>query len=251
MNNSFTLSSKVIIHIISLFLTISFISTQLNAANYGVSPLSVTFDKDNKSSVFTVSNDDKKSISLRIEAMNWIQNNEGNESYEKTKDLIFFPKRLELAPGEKRIVRVGVRNTEVGVEKAYRLYIEELPPAQLEGDGSTKLAVLVTFGLPVFIKPSGVESKLRLMESSIDGNSLSLHLTNSGKSHSRLSRLVTEEGLLLSENLPGRYLHPGVSRRISIPLPLELCDGKSHTIRIEAQNEALTTKLRLPVSCNS
>ncbi len=47
--------------------------------------------------------------------------------YEATDELVFFPKLLVLKPDESRMVRVGIEGIPPEKEKAYRIYLEELP----------------------------------------------------------------------------------------------------------------------------
>ena len=71
-------------------LIILFSSASANAASYGVSPLTMTFSQMQKSNVLTVVNEDRNPVSLRVKAMEWTQDKDGNDVYEDTKELIFF-----------------------------------------------------------------------------------------------------------------------------------------------------------------
>jgi fimbrial chaperone protein len=209
----------------------------------------MTFSQTQKSSVLTVVNEDKNPVSLRVKAMEWTQDKEGNDVYEDTKELIFFPKRLELKPGDKRVIRVGVRKIEFDKEKAFRLFVEELPPPQKSGDGSTKLAVLITFGLPVFVSPRDAAAGLSVIETSVSGNELSLLLKNTGNKHGRLSRLLAENGDIITESIPGRYLHSGTIKKLNFQIPKAMCDGGSHRLVLEAESQQLVTEVLMPVNC--
>lgn len=221
------------------------------AATYGVSPLSVSFSGKQKSSMVTVVNEDKRPISLRVKAMAWTQDETGADLYTNTSELIFFPKRLDLAPGEKRVIRIGINKNDVTVEKAYRLYIEELPPAVMTESDSTRLSVLVTFGLPVFIVPEQVTSGLQLGSATVSGGSLKLSVMNDGRQHARLSRVMLKDGSVVTESIDGRYVFPGITKTISIPLSAALCNGQKQDLVIETESATLNTEVDMPASCGS
>ena len=134
-------------------------------------------------------------------------------------------------------------------EKAFRLFVEELPPPQKSGDGSTKLAVLITFGIPVFVSPRDAAAGLSVIETSVNGNKLSLLLKNEGNQHSRLSRLVAENGDIITESIPSRYFHSGTIKELNFQLPSAMCDGNSHRLVIEAEPQQLVTEVLMPVNC--
>lgn len=234
-----------------LFLLVMSICSNATAATYGVSPLSVSFSGKQKSSMVTVVNEDKRPVSLRVKAMSWTQDNSGADIYTDTSDLIFFPKRLELAPGEKRVIRIGINKNDVTVEKAYRLYIEELPPAVMTVDDSTRLSVLATFGLPVFIVPEQVTSGLQLGSASVSDGSLQLSVMNDGRQHARLSRVMLKDGSVVTESIDGRYVFPGITKTISIPLSAALCNGQKQELAIETESATLNTEVEMPASCGS
>ena len=59
---------------------------------------------------------------------------------------------LALAPGERQLIRV-IRTSppSASVEEAYRLSIDELPPAKLQ---KNKLQFVMHYSVPVFIQPT-------------------------------------------------------------------------------------------------
>jgi fimbrial chaperone protein len=234
-----------------LTLTMLFLSSITQAATYGVSPLSITFTGTQKSSVVTVVNEDTRPVLLRIKAMAWTQDSSGMDTYVDTTDLVFFPKRLELAPGDKRVIRVGINSMEGTAEKAYRLYVEELPPAILTEDDSTKLSVLVTFGLPVFVLPEQAQPDLKLEEVAVRDGVIHLSVNNAGGRHARLSRVMLQDGSVVSDAIEGRYIFPGIRKQVSVPVPAAFCSGKMETLAIETENSGLSVEVMMPAACGS
>src|SRR5450432_1756242 len=101
----------------------------LVAGEFTINPLRVNLDRATRSSEITVRNDDTAPLRMQVQAMSWRQDAEGKDQYEVSDDLIYFPRALEILPGESRIIRVGVKAAPVSREETYRLFIEELPPA--------------------------------------------------------------------------------------------------------------------------
>ncbi len=211
------------------------------AANFGVSPLSLDLNSQQRSSVVTVSNDDTKPIQLRVHAMRWTQNANGEDQYDPTDDLVFFPKRLEIKPGEKRIIRAGLPASPIALgEKAYRLFVEELPPVELPSEGQTKLSVLLSFALPVFVAPVTGVAKLDIKSAELDrdGN-LSVRLGNLGASRARVSRIMAEDGKVASESLSSRYVFPAIEKTITAKLGADACRASPKRLKLELDNQLI------------
>jgi fimbrial chaperone protein len=216
-----------------------------HAANFGVSPLSLDLTTQQRSAVITVSNDDSKVIQLKVHAMRWTQNEAGEDQYQPTDDLVFFPKRLEIKPGEQRIIRTGLPATPLtGNERAYRLFVEELPPVELPTDGQTKLSVLLSFALPVFVAPAVSTSKLDISsaELSRDGT-LSVKLANVGQTRARISRVISDDGKLASESVSSRYVFPTVAKTITAKLGADACKQSPKNLKLELDNQMVNVSI--------
>jgi len=236
--------------LLPLFAALALFPATGSAGNYGVSPLDVRFSPQQKSAVLTITSEDTKDVSLRLRAMRWTQDAEGRDAYEEVQDLVFFPKRLDIKPGEKRIVRVGVNELPAAGERAWRLYLEELAPPQAPGGGATRLAVLVNIGVPVFAGGADVKAVLRIGEPRFDADGrMELEVANSGTSRARLSRLVLVDGAVVTESLASRYVFPGISKRFTVALPKELCRGGRAKLRFETDTDNVDRDIELPTAC--
>lgn len=216
-----------------------------DAANFGVSPLSVDLTTQQRSAVITVSNDDTKVIQLKVHAVRWTQNAKGEDQYQPTEDLVFFPKRLEIKPGEQRIIRTGLPAAPLtGDERAYRLYVEELPPVDLPTDGQTKLSVLLSFALPVFVAPAASTSKLDVKSAELlsDGT-LSMQLANVGVTRARISRVTSEDGTLTSDSVSSRYLFPTVAKTVVARLGADACKQMPKNLKLELDNQLVNVAI--------
>ena len=233
----------------SLALTLSITSAW--AGNYGVSPLSFSFSTTNKSGVLTVSNDDKEDLDIRIRPKIWIQNASGEDNYQDTNDLVVFPRRLSLKPGEKKIIRLGVNDAQTTTEKAYRLFLEEVAPPKASNDTSAKLSVLINIGVPVFVTPAQAVPQLTV-QPLVANNKLKLELNNQGNAHIRLSRITDEKGNTIASNFSNRYVFSGVRTTSDVNLPASLCNGSSVKWLLEtSEAKPISLNIALPSRCNS
>lgn len=68
-------------------------------------------------------------------------------------DLVATPIVLNLAPGETRVIRVGLRSqSPFDTERSYRVFVREIPSSF---DGGMGLQFAVRIGVPVFVPPAG------------------------------------------------------------------------------------------------
>ena len=98
-------------------------SARAAAGEFVINPLRVTLDRTTRATEVVVRNDDKTPLRMQVQAMTWTQNVDGVDQYEPADALLYFPRTMEIPPGESRIVRVGVRAAPVTREEAYRLFI--------------------------------------------------------------------------------------------------------------------------------
>ena len=231
-----------------ILFALSVFVTDAVAGNFGVSPLDLQFSSDRKRASITVSNEDKKPLSIRLTAMKWTQDVDGKDVYTETKDLIFFPKRLETKPGQKRVVRIGVKGNPAQGENAYRLFVEELPPPQTK-KRQTTLAVLVTIGVPIFNSSNNFAQKVRVDKVNFVEGNMVLKMSNSGTSRSRISRFVTDDGKVVSESIKGRYLFPGISKSYTVKPPKDLCSIGKLSLVIETEKSRIRQNVSVPKNC--
>jgi len=223
-------------------------------AAWRVVPIRLDFDQRAKSGVITLSNDGEMSITFTIEAAEWSQDEQGQDQYAATQDLIFFPKVLTIEPKTERVVRAGIRVPATTKEKTYRLFIKEAAePKKAEG---TTVAVAIRFGVPIFAKPVKEEIKGRLLRPVLVDGQLKLAVANTGNAHFRISalRLTGMSGAgeeLLSQEVSGWYLLAGATREFSLPIDPTACPQlKTIGIQMNADRLSLTDKIDVdPAMC--
>jgi fimbrial chaperone protein len=212
--------------------------------SFGVSPIRVDLDRQTKSALVTVTNDDDRPLAFQVRAMAWTQESAGEDRYADTADLVFFPQQLRIAPGESRVVRVGYRVPAVQAERAYRLFIEELadPARALTQTG---VAITLRFGVPVFLRPAA-ERAAGEVDLSDEAAGAVARLRNTGNVHFRIAAvryaaLGADGEVLLERSLDGWYLLSGAERSYRLALPGEVC-RKTRLLRVDAVAEKLSLR---------
>lgn len=196
------------------------------AGNWRVAPIKVFYDAKTRSEVVTVSNDGDQPLFLDIYAMEWTQDQNGQDIYQPATDLVFFPKHLTIEPKKERVIRTGIKTPPVSREKTYRLFIKEVPDRSQTAQ--TSVAIAIQFGVPIFAKPPQEKVTGAITEARIADSSLSLLLENHGNSHFRINT-INVQGMLANgtpvfqESINGWYLLGGSARNLTIAIPPEKC----------------------------
>jgi fimbrial chaperone protein len=229
------------------------IAGHAGAGEFVINPLRVELDRTTRSSEVIVRNDDKAPLRMQVQAMSWTQNADGTDNYEATDGLLYFPRTMEIPPGESRIVRVGVRAAPVSREDTYRLFIEELPPAAPETSEpqGTSLRVFLRVGVAVFVAPAQAERKVEITRLERNGLLLDWAITNAGNVHVRadaveLIGLARDGSRLFSQQYPERYFLAGTTRPLRFEIPRAAC-GSLATVEASLVADRLALKRKLDV----
>ena len=239
---------------IFLILMFSFAS----AGEFSVSPIRVDLGAAVRSGAIVVRNDDLRKLSFQMQAMEWTQDSDGKDVYTETQDLVFHPKILTVESDEEGLIRIGTKTATVPVEKAYRLFIEELPSTTKLLDGNAaQINVLIRFGAGVFVAPMASRDSLDIERFVISKRVMSLSARNSGNRH----QMVQEIKLKGTDNagkeiygltLGDRYLLAGTAKSYTVELPPNLC-AKLVGFEFEFKTDRLVTSRKLTVAsdmCN-
>jgi fimbrial chaperone protein len=198
------------------------------ADEWSVSPLKLELGGTVKSGVFSVRNLGSVEKNFAINVRQWTQDADGKDVEADTSDLIFFPATLKVPAGDYAVVRVGARNPIAETERAYRLYVSELPLAADEAEPKgTIMRVVFRFGLPVFIQPRQKDSRLQIELREEDGG-IAARVSNPGNVHVRADEvrfrgLDAQGNERFSRTLAERYLLAGATRSYRLPVPGDVC----------------------------
>lgn len=164
------------------------------ANTFQVSPVRVDLSAQLSTAALTVSNNGTEPVVIQLQSMVWSQEN-GNDQYGSTGDLIATPPIFTIPPGASQIVRVGMRRRpDTDRELSYRVYMQEVPPAPRAGFQGLQMALRI--GIPVFLEPlNKTKPVLQFGVTRLAQDKLAVVLSNQGKVHLQVTDFkVTEPG---------------------------------------------------------
>lgn len=226
------------------------ISLAAHAGQFGVSPIRLDLDQGARSGVVAVSNEGDTPLRFQARVVRWSQDAAGRDRYEGTEALVYFPRQLKVPPHAKRVVRVGYRNPALKRERAYRLFIEEMPDAKQRGD-RTSVRVAIRFGVPVFVRPPAGEVKAQIASLEVRDGRAQATARNAGTVHFRIAevrfRALGADGAVKWEHTTqGWYLLPGAERGYGAKLPAAACRA-ARALRVDLIGDKLDATAQVPL----
>jgi fimbrial chaperone protein len=212
-----------------------------SAAQFSVSPVRIDFSAQDKTSSITVLNMGDRPLRIALEAKRWEQDQGGADVYIETSDLLFFPKQAEIAPYSKRVIRIGMLVPRAENEQAYRLYVNEQPP--LKSEGGSQLAMVLSFGVPVFIQPERLNLQALAERVTVKNTKLSFTLKNTGNATLKLVSMKSEALKLDQREFNDWYLQAGAQR--DYQFSLDACKPGPQQVDITFDRHALHLPLAL------
>ena len=152
-------------------------------------PIRLFIDGHSRTEVLRITNQGNEKVTVQLDAKAWRQDAAGKDVYEMTKDIVFFPKIVDIEKGEERIVRIGYQGQNaLTTEHTYRLFLEELPVTK---PGELALKFSLRLSIPIFVKPM---QEMR-PEWAVDGLSLSeetlkFQVRNNGNIHLMVGKIT-------------------------------------------------------------
>ncbi len=227
-----------------------FLPAAVHAGQFSVSPIRMDFGKDVKTGVVTVSAEGADRLNLQMRAFEWTEDAQGKDVYTETQDLIFFPRMMTLSKGEKRIVRAGIEWPPAAKEKAYRLFVEEIPSPQKKP--GVNVSITLRFGIPVFVKPLKTALGTEIEKADVSRGSANVTVKNTGNVHLVIDSITFtgKNGAgaeIFSKDLAGWYLLAGASRTYTASIPSGVC-GKISKLYIDVTAGRISLKKELAMN---
>jgi fimbrial chaperone protein len=205
------------------------------SGSFSVSPIRADLKPGVLSETITVTNDSTARLRVLVKLVAWTQDDNGKDIYTDSSDLVYFPRQMDIEPGAKRLVRVGAKTPGQGVERAYRLFIEEVPA--VTPGAPAAVSFYFRFGVPVFLTPAGVSAQPEIQQPRLAGGKLSLAVRNPGTQHFRAARVSFTDKAGWSSDVGGWYSLPGTSRTYQVNVPAEVCrKAKAFSVTVEAED---------------
>jgi len=219
-----------------------------NAISFGVSPIRLDLDRSARTGSVTVTNDDpQKPLRVQMQALSWQQDDDGKDRYAPSEELTYLPRIMTVPPTESRLLRAGIRVPAAEREKAYRLFIEEVPEPRSEGGAGAQVAVKVRFGVPVFVKPLKEEPSGAIELFELAKGLLQVKVRNTGNVHFIIQSIqFRAAGDAFTKDVPGWYLLAGAARLHGTAIPADVCE-KLRTIEATVKTDRLELTRRLEI----
>lgn len=228
-----------------------FANTALGGS-FKVYPLKLELDGQNKTATLRLTNTSDAAVTVQLEGKRWFQDARGEDRYEATRDIIYFPRIVTVERGGQAIVRLGYQgNGVLRQEGTYRLFVQEIPADQT---GALKMAL--RFGVPVFVSPGTAKPRTALDDMALTNGTLSVKVANTGNTHVivqqiKVTGLDEQERSVFSRHASGWYVLAGTSRTFSVPLSNEECrQVQALTVEAEAGESIIAGRLEVrPAHC--
>ena len=211
----------------AIVLGLGFQAGNAQASAFRVTPVQLHLT-GKSSALLTLANESGEPLRFQISAFAWTQSPTGDIQLAPTDDITFFPALLTLGPGEERKVRVGSNTVATGTEKTYRIFFEELPPAQSPEKKATEVRILTKMGVPIFLQAPAATAEGRISDLKLTGSDVTFRVANSGTAHFSIQKVhvaVSDDSSkkLLEQDLDGWYVLAGGYREYRLAIPETVC----------------------------
>lgn len=210
------------------------------AGSFAVTPIRLDFPPNVRTGAITVVNSDPGKLGFQVKLLRWTQNARGEDVYEESRDLTYFPRLMTLEPETRRVIRLGTQAAAPEVEVSYRLAIEEMPGPRDPTSGSA-VAVQVRFAVPIFLAPKQPKVSTEIVGLAQDGRALRFTLANRGNQHVKLEELSLMRGEQLVASASGWYVLAGAQREFSVEVG-SACGSPASPVFLVLKGEGLDVR---------
>ncbi len=196
------------------------------SGNWAISPVTIELEHKVRSTVVTIYNRGQGVGEFEVKVTEWTQSETGEDFHTPSKDIIYFPRFLKVAPNESRIIRIAARTPAIRNEKTYRLIVTELPERTKQK--TTGVSFQFQFAIPLFVMPPNKIVKGKIFKSDVSNGQVHTTVTNEGNTRFRFESITVQGKNLKGESLfektiTGWYILAGASKLYSIPIPEDKC----------------------------
>lgn len=245
-------SMRILVAVLeAFFISICFAPGTCLSADFTVDPVNIFLGVKQKTAIITITNNGEQPLTLQASSFGWSQDDEGNDVYSPTGDIIMFPRIFTIEKGQKRIVRIGTKVPPIATERTYRIYMEEVPATQKEDLRGSVLKTMMKVGIPVFMSPLKASPEGEIEKANISKGIVTFSIVNKGNLHYVMRDVKIEgfdkEGIpLFQKNFSGWYVLSGRSKKFSAEVSREICVNVT-TLRIEVSTDIASLKESLSV----
>ena len=218
------------------------------AGSFAVTPIRLDFPPNVRTGAITVVNSDPGKLGFQVKLLRWTQNAKGEDVYEESKDLTYFPRLMTLEPETRRVIRLGTQAAAPEVEASYRLAIEEMPGPRDPTSGSA-VAVQVRFAVPIFLVPKQPKFSTEILHLARHGKALRFTLANRGNQHVKLEELSLMRGDQLVASASGWYVLAGAQREFLVEVG-SACASPASPVSLVLKGEGLDVRRDVTAQLN-
>jgi len=218
---------------------------QAEAGSFTVSPIRVTLPADGGAKVMRVRNLSPEPTLVQLEAVSWVDVDQPLGG-EPAREILAVPPVFELGGDAEQVIRLAVRQPLKGeLEKAFRLFVTEVPREAIAEPGAVAFAMRLN--LPLFVTPKGAKADPAWSLRRAAGGEAELVLSNNGGAHVRIQSLSllddgSAEPMLTIEQ--AAYVLAGGEK--SWPISLPAGTVKELIVRAETNLGELEAQVALP-----
>jgi P pilus assembly chaperone PapD len=206
-------------------------ATAVAQTDFSVNPLLLRLSAELRSGQLEIKNYAPQRLRIQLRGASWNQETSGKNLYGEAPGLIYFPRALDLAPGEARIVRVGIKAAPAIREESYVLFVEQVPASTdpVGNAGGAQIQLVLSIAIPVFVQPSTKPVGSAEMEGpTVRAGKLQFVLRNDANRYFRAQdirlRGLGESGAeVMMQRLPARYVLAGNRQLFETVIPAETC----------------------------
>lgn len=217
---------------------------------FHVNPIRISLSRQTSSTLLSVRNQSGEKARFQIAVFTWEQDPRGEMVLSPTNDIIFYPTLLALEPGDQRNIRIGTNNPVAATEKAYRIFVEELP--SLDKAEVNGVRILTKMGVPVFIEPTQANLRGQIGQMNLLGTEFSFEIKNEGNIHFvprgvRVKGIGPEGESFFERQVRAWYILAGGTREYKLEIPQAAClKIRQLIVEVELQGKVLTGIFPLP-----
>lgn len=231
----------------------SLLATPAHANRLQVGPTLVEMRAERSAEAIWLTNAGTTPLPVQLRIFRWDQQRDG-ESLTPSADVIVSPARVEIAPGQRQLVRLLRRTPPPASEEAFRVIVDELPDREESSPAATGLQFRLRYSIPVFLAPRAEAGRqaanldVSVLPGSAYPGAMTLVVKNSGQRRAQLAEAELASGggtVVVSGGLLG-YVLPGRTMQWTVrALPRSGVDSLELKVRVNA--EALRRSLPVRV----
>jgi fimbrial chaperone protein len=211
------------------------------------------------SQLVTVTNESTSDIRFEIKAFKWAHDDAGEMTLSSADEIVLFPNLVTVAPHAQQRVRVGTTASYGAQEGAYRLFVEELPPASVAAAGASRVAMRTRIGIPLFLAATSPSASAQVSDVRYGNGEVIARVSNTGNTHVMVGSVqfrgapATGSTQTFDHSTTGWYILPGRSQVFHVPVTRAECQATGKiTVQARVNDQTLTaTGDATPSACTT